>query len=268
MHRKESVIAPAFADAVGLRCVAAQDLDTDRFGTFSGEIARLGTMLETALAKARAALRAEGATLAIASEGTFAPHPQFGILPAGMELMVLIDDERSMTISESSVSLDTNFDRTTAAPSEDIAAFLERAKFPSHGLIVKPNDGRGAITKGIVDAENLRAAIQDAACASADGLAIIETDMRAHFNPTRMAAIGALARRLAARVAQLCTRCGAPGFDVTERIGGLKCLECGTPTNLITAEIHSCSACGLRETRPARHGLPGASAMHCPSCNP
>ena len=268
MHEKERVIAPAFLETIGLVCEAVPGVDTDAFGTFSGDVSRLGTMLETALAKARAGLTASGRRIAIASEGTFAPHPQIGILPAGIELMVLVDDDRGLVVSESLISLNTNFDRTTAAPGDDLSAFLERAKFPSHGLIVRPNDGRGAISKGIVDLPALEPAIAHACVHSRDGIAIVETDMRAHFNPTRMKTIGELARRLAARVAHLCPCCGAPGFDIVGRMGGLKCIDCGTPTDLIVAEVCACTACGLREERPASHGLPGAAPVHCPSCNP
>jgi len=39
-HRKEAVIAPMLERGLGVHCLVSHDLDTDRFGTFSGEIAR------------------------------------------------------------------------------------------------------------------------------------------------------------------------------------------------------------------------------------
>lgn len=270
MHGKERAIAPAFADSVGLRLVVPNGLDTDVFGTFSGEIPRTGTMLEVAVRKARAGMALAGVKIAVASEGTFAPHAQIGILPAAIELMVLVDDERGAVISESLVSLDTNFDRISAAPADDLSAFLERVKFPTHGIVVRPNVARDSwqVWKGLVSHGAVAEAVVRAAALSRDGAAIVETDMRAHFNPTRMASLGDLARRLAARVASLCPHCGSPGYDVVERKAGLACLDCGTPTLLVASEVLRCDVCGLREERAPPHGLPGAAPMHCPACNP
>lgn len=270
MHGKEQVIAPAFREAVGLDLFVPPALDTDVFGTFSGEVPRAGTMLEVAVRKARAGMARSRSKLAIASEGTFTPHPVIGILPAAVELMVFVDDERGQVISESLISLDTNFDRVSVKPDDALDDFLTRVRFPSHGLVVRPSAGEGAaaVWKGIVSVEALERARSLAALISRDGKAVVETDMRAHFNPTRMASIGELARRLAARVRRLCAECGAPGYDVIERKAGLACLDCGSPTGLIAAEVFGCAACGTREERAAPHGLPGAAAMHCPSCNP
>lgn len=269
MHGKERAIAPAFA-AIGLELTVPAVLDTDAFGTFSGEIPRVGTMLEVAVRKARAGMVRAGLKLGIASEGTFAPHPATGILQVGIELIVLVDDERGQVISESLISLATNFDRITAGPDGDLSAFLERAKFPSHGLVVRAHvaGAAAAVWKGITDSKALDRARGLACLTSGDGMAIVETDMRAHYNPTRMASIAELAQQLAARVARVCAHCGAPGYDVIERKSGLPCLECGTPTNLIAAERLGCGVCGATEERPAPHGLPGAGSMHCPSCNP
>ena len=270
MHGKEQAIAPAFAETIGLRLIVPEGLDTDAFGTFSGEVLRTGTMLEVAVRKARAGMAQAGVKIAIASEGTFAPHAQIGILPAAIELMVLVDDERGAVIRESFVSLATNFDRITVTPADDLTAFLARVKFPSHGVVVRPNVGIGAasIWKGLVTNKAVAEAVERAALLSADGAVVVETDMRAHVNPTRMASLGILARRLAARVEHLCAHCGAPGYDVVERKAGLACLDCGTPTSLVACEVLRCDTCGAGEVRAAPHGLPGAAPMHCPSCNP
>jgi len=71
----------------------------------------------------------------------------------------------------------------------------ERVRFPSHGLIVRPNVTRGTINfvKGIVDGEELGNAVAHAAASSADGHAFVQTDMRAHLNPTRMRPLAKLA---------------------------------------------------------------------------
>lgn len=271
MHGKERVIAPAFAGAVGLDLFVPPQLDTDAFGTFSGEVARRGAMLDVAVRKARAGMARSGLPIGIASEGSFSPHPLIGVLPAGIELMVLVDDERGLVVSESLVSFATNFDRLKVTPRDALGAFLARAKFPSHAVVVRPSVPKtagGRPDKDIFDLTVLRRAIEHASHRSVDGAAIVETDMRAHVNPTRMEAIATLARRLAERVARLCGHCGSPGYDVVERKPGLACLACGTPTLLIASEVLGCNACGSSEEKPPAHGLAGASTLHCPSCNP
>lgn len=58
-HDKQRAIAPALTVSPGLR-VRLANVDTDALGTFTGEIARLGTPRETALAKARLGIEATG----------------------------------------------------------------------------------------------------------------------------------------------------------------------------------------------------------------
>lgn len=41
-HGKEAAIGPALAASPGLRVVVAAEVDTDRLGTFTGEVERLG----------------------------------------------------------------------------------------------------------------------------------------------------------------------------------------------------------------------------------
>jgi hypothetical protein len=88
------------------------------------------------------------------------------------------------------------------------------AQFPSHALIVRPNEGLkpGFLFKGVADLETLNGAVMRCAPASGDGWAHVETDMRAHVNPTRQKVIRRPAFRLARRLAAACPSCGAPGW--------------------------------------------------------
>ena len=110
--------------------------------------------------------------------------------------------------------------------------------------------------------------IARAAAESDDGVAHVETDMRAHLNPTRMAVIRKLAFRLARRIATPCPGCAAPGFGQTGEVIGLPCEWCESATEMIRLESWSCAACSYREERPRRDGLRRAPAQHCPHCNP
>ncbi|MEP6836483.1 MAG: DUF6671 family protein, partial [Bradyrhizobium sp.] len=118
MHRKEAVIAPALLSGVGLLVAATPGLDTDQLGTFSGEVPREGAILEVAVRKARLGMSATGLPLGIASEGTFGPHPAIPFMPAGMELLVFVDDDRKIVISERLIAEATNFDHLVVSPGE------------------------------------------------------------------------------------------------------------------------------------------------------
>lgn len=270
MHRKDEAIAPAMFATLGLIVTPTAGLDTDQLGTFSGEIPRNGTMLEVAVRKARLGMSASGLSFGLASEGSFGPHPVIPFMPGGMEVMVFVDDERGIIIHESVIAEATNFDHLVVSPGDELDSFLRRIGFPAHGLIARPNEGQStvAIVKGIMDLDSLSRSIAEAAALSPDGRARLETDMRAHLNPTRMKSLTTLADRLARRLATTCPGCGAPGFGRTGTRGGLRCETCGAPTEMVAAELFSCPACNYAEERPRFDGLQRAPTQHCPECNP
>lgn len=270
MHCKEEAIAPALACTLRLIVSSAPGLDTDQLGTFSGTIARQGTMLDVAVRKARLGMRAAALPLGLASEGTFGPHPMIPFIPSGAEVLVFVDDEKGIVVSERLLTTATNFDHLVVLPGDALEPFLERVGFPEHGLLVRPNDDRrgGVFAQGIVDRPCLDWVVAQAACVSSDGRAQIETDMRAHLNPTRMKSLAVLAERLARRLLSLCPACRTPGFGCTETRTGLGCLECGAPTRMTVAEIFCCTKCEHREERLRWDGLRAAPAQYCPACNP
>jgi len=270
MHGKEQAVAPAFMDAAGLTVMPAYNLDTDALGTFTGEIPRRGTMLEVAIAKARLGMQAAGLPLGIASEGSFGPHPAFTFAPGGIEVLVFVDSETGITIHETLIVDETNFAHVVAIPGDRLDAFLARVGFPKHGLIVRPNSGdfHPGLCKGIVDRRSLDHAVVAMAAISQDGRACIETDMRAHFNPTRMSSLAVVAKRLALRLTTNCASCAAPGWGRIDVARGLPCELCGTPTTLVAVEVFGCAACDYREERPRRDGQAYARPINCPECNP
>jgi len=92
MHGKEAAVQPPFRDCLGLSVWTPPGLDTDALGTFTGETRRLGTITKTALVKARLGMAAASASIAIASEGSYGPHPHMPFVAVGIEIMVLVDD--------------------------------------------------------------------------------------------------------------------------------------------------------------------------------
>lgn len=268
MHGKRAAIAEPLARATGLRVEDSARIDTDALGTFSGEIARVGTMGEVAIRKARLGMAASGVDIGLASEGSFGPHPQCPFISADLELLVLVDDERGFTVSESLVTEQTNYASAVVRDIGELDDFLQRARFPDHALISRPHHGDGPIFKALTDRAALRSAIVECAAAATDGRVQVETDMRAHLNPTRMRALGQLAERLASRLAALCPACHTPGFGKVDLTWGLPCSLCGSATEMALAEVHGCAKCDLTEHRPRADGLLHAPPARCPCCNP
>ncbi|MFM9935506.1 MAG: DUF6671 family protein, partial [Novosphingobium sp.] len=98
------------------------------------------------------------------------------------------------------------------------------------------------------------------------GAAHIETDMRAMRNPRRMRAIRRAMIDLLRRARSRCPECARPGFGVTERLSGLPCAWCASPTLLTRADVLLCAGCGYRSERPV--AMRTADPMHCEACNP
>ena len=269
-HGKASACRRPLRHALGVELVVPADFDTDALGTVSGEIPRQGTPAEVCLRKARLGMAATGLPLGFASEGSFGPHPSVPFIPADLEIMTFVDDDRDLVVRESVLSMRTNFAHREARGVNELADFLSAVAFPSHALIVRPKTTRAEapVEKGVASIERLTAAIGFAVGASEDGIAIVETDMRAHLNPTRMAVIRGLAFQLARRLATPCPACAAPGFGRTGERTGLPCEWCESATEWVYLESWTCAACTYGQERPRRDGLHRASAQHCPVCNP
>ena len=267
-HDKLPLIAPPLADAVGLR-VDAVAVDTDSLGTFTGDIPRQAPALDTAIAKARLGMSAAGRTLGLASEGSIGPDPAMPFVNADREIVVLVDDDNGIVVWESHSSWDTIAASTSASPGEDIAPFLSTADFPNHQLIVRPNSGAlQPIYKGISSMDTLTAAVGECGAAATDGMARVETDMRAHACPSRRAVIAAAAERLATRIAARCPSCRAPGWGRVDVVLGVPCSLCGTEVARPRAEIDGCPACEHRRDRPLVSAEARADPGECSYCNP
>ena len=269
-HGKERAVAPAMLHLLGLDVFVPDRIDTDVLGTFSGDVARPASMLETAVAKARLGMALEGCALGLASEGSYGIHPQVPILTGGLEIMVLVDQERDVVIQEQWVVDRPHFHHHRVGPGDDLRALAARLDFPAHGLLVRPSvpppGARGAISVG--DLAHLVAAVERAAGVSDDGQAVVFTDMRADRNPRRMANLVRLAHRLARRVRTPCPACAAPGYGLVRRPPGLPCRQCGGPSGMILGEVWGCARCPHEEVRDRTDGRRQADPSACAFCNP
>ena len=182
-HLKETVLKPVLEQALGVRVVVPANFDTDDFGTFSGEVEREGSPLETARRKCVAAHERTGESLVLASEGSFGGHPVLGFLPADEEILLLKDFQRDVEFKAKVISTATNFSGNEYCDWEPVLFFASQVSFPSHALMVRrAKDDCTEIHKGITDWERLKDSFRY--FHKKFGKAFIETDMRAMHNPT------------------------------------------------------------------------------------
>lgn len=264
MHDKEKVIAPLLGKSLGVRCFTC-NIDTDQFGMFSGELKRKGTALETARLKCLEAMRITGCDLAVSSEGSFGPHPAIGFIPCNEELLLLMDAANKLEISATELSITTNYASDTFTAFDKLKAFAEQCAFPSHGLIIKSEDGQ-VISKGITEWQQLKRAFKIAKEKGSEVIA--ETDMRAHLNPTRMQVIQNCTEKLISALCSLCPECNSPGFSAARAVAGLPCERCMIPTRSTLKYIMSCPKCSYRSELYYPHEKKQEDPMYCDVCNP
>lgn len=267
MHHKEQVMAPILEKGLGVICITPKDLDTDSFGTFSGETARVSDALTVARQKCLAAIVATDCDLAVASEGSFGPHPSAYFATADDELVVLLDRENQLEIIGRSVSFKTNFSGSSITTEQELLDFAAQATFPSHGLILRPSQySTEDMVKGIVSPDVLLE--QFHYLKAKYSTVFVETDMRALYNPTRMEIISMATKQLVQNVQSLCPECQTPGFTITDVKTGLPCSWCGSATSSVLSHIYSCKKCGFAKEQLYPNHKKTEDPGFCNYCNP
>ena len=266
-HDKLRLIKPAFDEYVGCELFEV-NLDTDQLGTFSGEIERIAPPRETAIQKARLGMKETGALIGIASEGSVGPDPVVPFIHSNIEHLVLVDDENGIVISEIHRSFEITVATITAAPDQDLTSFLEKADFPNHALIVRPNTQiKSNCIKGITDYQRLMDAIDISSQISPNGFVVIESDLRAMHSPSRQRNIEEVANLLAKRVSQICPNCQMPGWGRVGYEKGLNCSECKRENpDAIRQERLGCVKCDHIELGDAIASI--LDPAQCNFCNP
>jgi hypothetical protein len=266
-HGKERVIAPTLEPVLGCRVVRVNGYDTDRLGTFTREIPRAGTQLEAARQKARIGMELSGLPLGLAREGSFGPDPFAGMFPWNVEFLIWVDDLHGLEVVGVAQGK-ANFAHLLARDWAAAEAFARQWGFPEHHLVVRPEgEDDPRIRKGISSWAELETLFTWALEQSPSGQVFLETDVRAHANPTRLDNIRLAAEDLASKLRSLCPECGAPGFWIVERVPGLPCEDCGAPTRETQADILGCVKCPHRVTR-GRTDRNAADPGRCDYCNP
>jgi hypothetical protein len=266
-HYKEQVIAPILEKELGVTCFVSDTIDTDTLGTFSGEINRSEDALNTLRKKCMLGIQHHNVDLVVASEGSFGPHPSIFFAHADEELLMFMDTKNDLEIIAREISLDTNFNGSPVTSESRLTAFAEQAKFPSHALILKPSENNfSKIVKGITSREELIQHFYK--FVSEFGKAYVETDMRAMYNPTRMAVIATAAEKLVTTIKNCCPNCHTPGFSVNSVKSGLPCEICNFPTKSTLSFIYKCKKCLYESEEKFPHQKYTEDPMYCDYCNP
>src|SRR5262245_48896897 len=208
MHAKERAIAPPFRRLLDADVTPVPDLDTDRLGTFSGEVPRPDALVETSLLKAEMVFDSLDVECGLANEGSYGPIDRLPLNPGGVEIMAFIDRTRGLRLVETLPTHRTTWRLLRFKAGEPlIPAAVKAMGFPDYGVFVGCNSDMSAPIKGLETLDQVVDAVNREARRSSDGLAVLYSDMRAHRNPLRMKVLRALSWKLARRLATLCPKC-------------------------------------------------------------
>jgi hypothetical protein len=266
-HGKEQVIGPMLSASLGINFFTIPNLNTDDFGTFSGEVERIDDPFITTKKKCERGMELSNFDLALASEGSFGPHPTLLFVPADDELLVLVDKKNDLLITAREICTETNFAAKEIQSEAELLDFAVKHLFPSHAMILKSStNGLLDVIKGITNKEELISGFNK--LFSKYNSVTIETDMRAMYNPSRMKVIGNACKKLIDKIKSYCPQCNVPGFSVGETITGLPCKLCGAPTYSIQKHIYHCQKCNYRQILMHPFGKQYEDPMYCDICNP
>jgi len=267
-HGKGALVAPVFAKILEVS-VTEIAVDTDLLGTFSGEVERVGTPIEVAIRKAKIGMEAAGAQLGLASEGLVGPDPTMPFLNSNIEVMVFIDSNLGLEISQVYRSFEiTTGRKLVAGADEEISDFLEKAGFPKHKLIVRStNTPMQFCEKGIGSEAQLRAVLQRAFQVAQGQEIVIESDLRANCSPSRARNIAHVAKLLAERISATCPICTTPGWGVVGYENGVHCELCKREVSEVAkSEKLGCAKCSHHATGKLLREMVGPG--ECQWCNP
>lgn len=266
-HEKEIVLKPLLEKTLGVHCVVPSGIDTDKLGMFSGEIERTLDPLSAAREKCLLALSMTDAQLAVASEGSFYPHPQVGFVSVNEELLLFMDVKRNIEVHVKHLSTETNFDKVEVSSFSEIEEFAHKVGYPSHGIILKLVDDKSSkVYKDIENLDDLKNIFE--LKRKKITKIEVETDMRAHRNPTRMKVIAEAGEKLNGALKSNCPKCNTIGFAAVDSRPGLKCKNCGLPTRSTFFHVYECKACHFSENRYFPNGKESEDPMYCDFCNP
>lgn len=263
-HQKAAHIAPHLA-ACGFTVETTEAFDTDRLGTFCGDIARPMTPLACAQKKAWLASKLTGLRYGLGSEGSFGGGPVPGLINWDHELLALYDAEQDHYIMASvagPISLVQYQDKDLQALST-----ILHSQSDKQAWIVKTE---GRCDKGLRDPDAVMTLLAELSLRNGsqtlNDTVHVQPDLRAMHCPQRQRYIAQAAQQLAERWQSRCPHCQAADFWFREHRLGLPCNACGAPTERLQARIRICLYCQHRKSEPVPE--PTADPGFCQWCNP
>jgi hypothetical protein len=177
------------------------------------------------------------------------------------------DQKNDLEILAREVRTDTNYGSAEVQSEEELFAFAERSLFPTHALILSDAcDNAKAFVKGIATQEELLKVFHELKHKAKTVL--VQTDMRALYNPTRMKTIEKACHKLMKNIKSSCPGCVTPGYNVSDVLSGLPCSLCGRPTKSTLAHQYVCKKCGYKELRYYPNLKLQEEPTFCDYCNP
>jgi hypothetical protein len=266
-HEKDLILAPLFNE-IGMRCESLL-VDTDLFGTFSGEVERIGSVRDTLKKKVKAASDSKPqGNIFLASEGSFAPHPVIGFIQTDLESLLIWHKNLNIEIYAEYLCQNPVHDERSLGPRDNFREFLKQIKFPEHGVIVHPDGMLNPIFKGLHQEHDVAQAMLDCFQASTNQRVVIATDLRANHSPTRRQAILEAGKALFDKLNSFCPACALPGFAISRGLAGLPCGACGEATRITKDVVWECVKCAYSITKPRPDGKTQIEPNECEHCNP
>jgi hypothetical protein len=265
-HGKVPLISPILEPALGCQVVQATGYDTDSLGTFTGEVKRLESQIDTARRKARIGMDLTGLSIGLASEGAFGADPFGGLMPWNIEVLIWLDDEHQLEVVGIAQGPARHLQRVVRSL-EELDTFCLEAGFPEHHLVLRPQSPTNSWTrKGLQRWDELHRAFEECQQESNNQWVQAEHDLRAFCNPTRQRMIQQAAMDLLKKIQSSCPQCSRPGFYITGHTSGLPCRACGHPTRLARSFLWRCASC--KYSREVDHVDLYANPGQCDICNP
>ncbi len=267
-HEKEKVMAQILEKELGVKVVVPADFNTDKFGTFTREIKRTGDQLEAARHKVLAGMKHTGIDLGISNEGSFGSHPEIPWAPSNFELVLLVDKANGIEIRGHCRSTETNASGVYVSSIIEAKEVADTWGFPEHGLVVRNSENGSIIYKGITTYEELEKRVHQLLGRFFAKKVFLETDLRAHMNPTRMKNIRSATKDLVKNAKSICPKCNCPGFVIIDVKRGLPCGGCGTATDRVSMCVYGCQKCKYEKEQPLPNATETADPGMCGYCNP
>jgi len=263
-HDKVRLVVPFFS-AIPELALREQNVDTDQFGTFSGDIPRVLSPQECALQKAKLAAQAAGTRYGLGSEGSIGVHPAMPFITSDVEHLVLWDEQEHVALTESVLGPIATVTGTYSSWDECRSA-LSGHNFEGHLLICRSPDQPTVVVKGIRSEAKLHEAFLACQAESGNQRVTVESDLRAMCSVSRQSNIAAVAEKLASRLSQSCPSCEKWGWGLEKNLFGAPCADCGTlSTHALSQKLLVCEYCQFEQTQES---FPSCSPAQCGACNP